>query len=262
MNRRFDTLPSRLQECSIQIEIAGVPCLIVRNDDANRPFLFWMHGRTADKELNPGRYLRCVRRGIHVCAVDLPGHGQRFDKTLQGRHRILDVILQMTNEIDGVLEGLGEIGGFDVTSCALGGMSAGGMVAITRLLRPHEFRAAVLEASGGAWSHLLSTPFCNKTFKDTLEAMDPMKHLESWRDIPTIAFHSRHDAWIPFATESEFIDAIKEQSSNPGEIELVAFDHTGAPDEHMGFGRESAFVKEAQVNFLARHLLTTQEVMQ
>ena len=219
-----------------------------------------MHGRTADKELDPGRYLRCVRQGIHVCAVDLPGHGQRFDKTLQERQNIFDVIIQMASEIDGVLEGLGEIGGFDVTSGALGGMSAGGMVAITRLLRPHKFRAAVLEATGGSWSHLLSTPFSSVTSKETFEAMDPMKHLESWRDIPTIAFHSRHDAWIPFATELEFIDAIKEQSSNPDEIELVAFDHTGAPDEHIGFGRESAFVKEVQIDFLARHLLTTQEV--
>jgi hypothetical protein len=88
-----------------------------------------------------------------------------------------------------------------------------------------------------------------------------MDHLEGWRDIPLIAFHSRNDAWIPFKTESVFIDAIRMQSSRPEDIELVAFDHTGAPDEHIGFGRESAFVKEIQVDFLTRHLLTTQEVM-
>jgi len=34
-----------------------------------------MHGRTANKELDPGRYLRLIRAGIAVCAIDLPGHG-------------------------------------------------------------------------------------------------------------------------------------------------------------------------------------------
>ena len=90
---------------------------------------------------------------------------------------------------------------------------------------------------------------------DEFNAVNPMNHLDSWRDIPVIAFHSRHDSWIPYETESEFIQAIKEQASHPQEIEFVSFDRTGAPDEHRGFGRESAFVKEMQLDFLARHLL-------
>ena len=261
MNQRFDTLPSRLQDCSTLKEIAGVPCLLVRKDEAPRPFLFWIHGRNADKELDPGRYLRCVRRGINVCAVDLPGHGQRIEAALQERNRLLDVIVQMADEIDRVLEGLGELEGFDLHSGAIGGMSAGGMVAITRLLHPHSFRVVVLEATGGSWRHLLNTPFCENMNKDEFKTMDPMNHLEEWVDLPVVAFHSRHDSWIPFKTESEFIEAIKMQSSNPTEIELVAFDHTGAPGEHIGFGRESAFVKEVQIDFLVRHLLTTQEVL-
>jgi len=261
MSARFESLPSRLQECAVETKIAGVPCLLVRKDETPRPFLFWMHGRTADKELDPGRYLRCVRRGINVCAVDLPGHGSRFDSQFQERDRLLDVILQMTSEIDGVVDGLGQIDGYDLNAVALGGMSAGGMIAISRMLQPHNFSAAILEATGGAWEHLLRTPFCEHLDKAQFENVNPMNHLERWRDIPLIAFHSRHDAWIPFKTESEFIDAIRMQSSRPEEIELVAFDHTGAPDEHIGFGRESAFVKEVQIDFLARYLLTTQEVL-
>lgn len=260
MSQRFDTLPSRLQQCSVLQEIAGVPCLLVRKDDEPRPFLFWIHGRTAYKELDPGRYLRCVRQGINVCAVDLPGHGQRYVEKLQQKDRNFDVIMQMASEIDAVLEGLQEIGGFDVHSGALGGMSAGGMVAITRLLQPHPFRALVLEATGGAWEHLLGTSLFDGLSETEFEAVNPMNHLESWSDIPLIAFHSRHDSWIPFQTESDFVHAIQEQSSMPEKIELIAFDHTGAPDEHIGFGRESAFVKEVQVRFLAEHLLRTQEV--
>jgi dienelactone hydrolase len=259
MKSRFDTLPSRLREVSREIELDGVPCLIVRKDDSPRPFLFWIHGRTADKEIDPGRYLRCVRRGINVCAVDLPGHGQRYEKKMQSPQRILDVILQMVEEIDGVYDGLQEIGGFDLQVAALGGMSAGGMTAITRLVRPHPFQAAVLEATGGSWSHLRESPICAALSDEEFDAVNPLHHLDSWRDIPVVAFHSRHDAWIPFATESEFIDAMKEQSASPEDIELVSFDHTGAPEEHIGFGRESAFVKEVQVEFLARHLLSTQE---
>jgi dienelactone hydrolase len=260
MSQRFDTLPSRLRECSLLQEIAGVPCLLVRKDDEQRPFLFWIHGRTADKELDPGRYLRCVRRGINVCAVDLPGHGQRFDEKLQARERILEVILQMSKEIDGVLDGLSSVGGFDPNRAALGGMSAGGMAAITRLLEPHPFQAVVLEATGGAWEHLLGTPFSNGMSEKEFSSVNPMNRLDTWRDIPLVAFHCRHDAWVPFQTESDFIDAIREQSPKPEKIELIGFEHTGAPDEHIGFGRDSAFVKEVQVHFLAKHLLETQEV--
>ena len=259
MKSRFDTLPSRLQACSEELEIAGVPCLLVREGDTPRPFLFWMHGRTADKELDPGRYLRCVRKGIHVCAVDLPGHGQRFDPRLQKVDNVLDLILQMSDEIDGVLEGLDLVGGFELQKAALGGMSAGGLVTITRLLREHQFQATVLEGTGGAWEHLRSTPICSGLSDAEFSARNPMYQLDNWKDIPVKAFHNRHDERIPFSTEEDFIEALQRKSKNPEHIELVSFDYSGAPEEHMGFGRESAFVKEVQVEFLAQHLLKSQE---
>ncbi len=261
MNERYQSLPSRLRTCTEAVEINEVPCLLVRKDDQPRPFLFWMHGRTADKELDPGRYLRCVRRGLNVCAVDLPGHGQRFDETLQGRSSLLDIILQMAGEIDGVLAGLETRGGFDLQRCAIGGMSAGGMIAITRLLQPHPFKALVLEATGGSWEPLLDTPFCEELNREAFRSINPVQNLAEWSDIPVIAFHSRHDSWIPYQVESEFIEAIRMKSMNPNNIELISFDRTGAPDEHIGFGSESAFVKETQVEFLARHIMSTQEVL-
>ena len=130
----FHTLPSRLRAVSLPAHLAGVPSLIVRDGDQPRPFILWMHGRTADKSLDPGRYLRYVRRGINVCAVDLPGHGERLDERMHDSKYSLDVVLQMVSELDSVLGELRQMGGFDMTRAAIGGMSAGGMATIIRLI--------------------------------------------------------------------------------------------------------------------------------
>ena len=163
--------------------------------------------------------------------------------------------MQMSSEIPLVLAELDAIGGFSMEHAAIGGMSAGGLTAVYHLLNPHNFKTVVLEASGGAWRHLRNSGMLLHVTEQELEQVNPMNHLDSWKDIPLLAFHNKHDARIPFATEADFIDAIKLQSSNPEDIELVAFEASGAPDEHMGFGRESAFVKEVQVEFLVKHLL-------
>ena len=72
----------------------AIPALIAHPDwDSVEPvpFVIWMHGRTVSKELDPGRYLRWIRAGFGVCAVDLPGHGERFlqfaPHVARGRHR-------------------------------------------------------------------------------------------------------------------------------------------------------------------------------
>ena len=77
-----------------------VPVLLMKDGDEPRPFVLWIHGRTADKELDPGRYLRYVRAGINVCAVDLPGHGQRLVESMQTPEAAFDVILQMSHEVN------------------------------------------------------------------------------------------------------------------------------------------------------------------
>ncbi len=252
MGTRFDSLPSRLREVSTELVISDVPCLLVRGCEEPRPFLFWMHGRTVDKELDPGRYLRYVRKGIHVCAVDLPGHGARFDARMQDSSHALEVIMQMASEIDDVLHGLGQVGGFDLDKAVLGGMSAGGMAAIQRLRSEHPFKVAVFEATTGDYEPMRKMPLCFGLGEEAFHKINPIEHLANWKDIPIIAFHSRHDEWIPFSGQESFIHALQERASNPKQIEFVTFDHTGAPYEHVGFGRESAFVKELQVEFVLK----------
>ena len=250
----------RLRAVSVEKHIAGVPTLLVRNDDKPRPFILWMHGRTADKELDAGRYLRYVRRGINVCAVDMPGHGERHKEEFQEPERILEVIQAMVGELDDVLTGLGEIGGFDLNNCAIGGMSAGGIAAIMRLLRAHPFQAVVLEATMGSWRTKRDHPIFSGLSEVQFDDMNPVEHLQDWKEIPVLAFHNRHDQWIPYAAQFEFISAIQARYEDPDIVEFVSFDHTGAPHEHMGFGRQAAFVKEVQVEFVARHLRVDQEV--
>ena len=82
------SLPSSLRAISEHVRLGpDVPCLVVRPEPGAEPagptpFLIWMHGRTANKELDPGRYLRLARAGIGSCAVDLPGHGFRTTEPL------------------------------------------------------------------------------------------------------------------------------------------------------------------------------------
>ncbi len=250
----------RLRAVSVEKHIGDIPTLLVRQDDQPRPFIVWLHGRTADKELDPGRYLRYVRRGINVCAVDLPGHGERFEADLQKPERILEVIQAMVGEIDTLLEGLRSIGGFDMNRAAIGGMSAGGIASTMRLLTSHPFTAAVLEASMGDWSVQRDHPMFSGLSAEQFDAMNPATNLSSWTTIPLVAFHNRHDQWIPYTAQTAFLHALQQRYDDPDLIELVSFDHTGAPHEHMGFGRQSAFVKEVQVEFVARYLRVDQEV--
>jgi dienelactone hydrolase len=259
METRFDSLPSRLREVSTEIVIGDVPCLLVRGGTEPRPFLFWIHGRTADKELDPGRYLRYMRKGFNVCAVDLPGHGGRFEARLQESCNTLEVILQMASEIDVVLDGLAKVGGFDLGKAILGGMSAGGMAAIQRLTSAHSFLCAVLEATTGDYEPMRNKPLCMGLDDVAFHAVNPIEHLETWRNIPILAFHSRRDEWIPFSGQESFIHALQKKASHPELIEFVLFDHTGAPNEHVGFGRESAFVKELQVEFVSKSVQNEME---
>ena len=262
MSEKFESLPSRLKAVSSLQSINDVPCLIVKEDDTPRPFLIWIHGRTAYKELDPGRYLRCIRSGVNVCAVDLPGHGERLEPEMQGANRILPVVTQMANEIDGVLAGLSECGGFDMTRAALGGMSAGGMASIRRCLHAHPFKALILEATCGDWSFLRNKPMCAGLSDEEFHEINPIEHLSDWICVPTLAFHSKKDEWIPFSAEESFLSALRAQCGYSADIEMVSFESTGAPFEHVGFGRQSPKVKEMQVEFLLNHLANRQECCQ
>jgi len=230
--------------------------LLVRAEveDANPPMLVWLHGRTAYKELDPGRYLRLMRLGVAICAIDLPGHGQRFCEAMQSPAAVLDVVEHMAGELDEAVEAAAATLGADKRRIALGGMSAGGMVAILRATRPHDYAALCLEATSGAWSGLPMTAAALPPTRARIRAADPMGHLDRWRPIPVLALHARYDEWIPQAAQWAFLDAI-EALGPPSLIERVRYDRTGAEAEHAGFGSCAADAKERLCRFLARTLL-------
>ncbi len=254
----MSSLPQSLQALCEHVRLGpDVPCLVVRPEgeplggpDRPVPFLFWMHGRTANKELDPGRYLRLARAGIGSCAIDLPGHGERGSEAGMRPEAVLDNIEQAALEIDDVVNALGRRG-FDLDRMAIGGMSMGGMVTLVRLCRPHRFRAAILEATSGHWRMQHQRQFFDHESADRL---DPIQHLDRWREIPLLAVHSRGDEWVDFEGQSVFIDELRRRATHPEDIELMALDETGAPHEHLGFGRRTNDVKNRELDFLRRHL--------
>jgi dienelactone hydrolase len=259
MSERFDALPTALRRQGSLAMCGTVPTLLIQPEayDAqpdSPPLLLWIHGRTAFKELDPGRYLRLMRRGIAICAMDLPGHGERLDLRLHEPAHIIEAILETVEEIDAVSEFAAERLGADPTRIAIGGMSAGGMAVIARLCRPHSYAAGVLEATSGNWSELPMAEEVDRATMTLIREADPMQHLGSWRPIPLLALHARHDSWIPYEGQRRFLDAV-EAGGPPALVSRVTYDRTGAPGEHAGFGSMSADAKERLAAFLTEVLL-------
>ncbi|MBL9141135.1 MAG: alpha/beta fold hydrolase [Phycisphaerae bacterium] len=260
MPQPFDQLPQSVLRLSRLERVgANVPALIVhphwdaaqQRATASAPVLVWMHGRTVNKELDSGRYLRLARAGIASCALDLPGHGERADLNLQGPASAMRVIEQMVRELDAVADDLAARDEFAGQRMALGGMSAGGMAALVRLTRAHRFDAALVEsATGNFHEHGLR----GLADPELIARMDPVRNLDGWRDIPLLGLHSKLDEWVPIEGQRTFFRAVRERSGRPDLVVLHEFERTGAPYEHSGFGRESAAAKELGTQFLAVHL--------
>jgi dipeptidyl aminopeptidase/acylaminoacyl peptidase len=233
-----------------------VPALVVRPPGERGepcPVVVWLHGRTATKELDPGRYLRWMRAGIGACALDLPGHGERERPGWDEPQRTLEVVAQLLEEIDQVVDALGSLGGFDLARAGIGGASGGGMAVLARLCRAHPFRCASVEASTGSWRSLKERP----AFRDCWEEaskLDPIAHLDHWREIPLLSINAVLDEWVPFAGQAEFIAALRRRYEQPDLVELVEYGRTGAPNEHAGFGLKTADAKRRQVAFFRRWL--------
>ena len=221
------------------------------------PVLVWMHGRTVNKELDPGRYLRLARAGIASCALDLPGHGERLDAALQEPSRTLEVVERMADELDDVVSDLDAAGEHAGCRIAIGGMSAGGMAALVRLTRPHRFQAALLECTIGSWRWQR-----NRAMFDAVRvaAMDPFEHLANWQPIPLLALHNQGDEWIPVDGQREFIDAVRARTPDPSSVRFHVYGPTGAPNEHSGFGRMASDAKERGTAFLVECLEPCSEV--
>src|SRR4051812_49964812 len=128
MIERFVRFPQALATKSrlTRLGAGGVPALLAHPDwQRPAPVAIWLHGRTATKELDPGRYLRWIRAGIAVCAIDLPSHGERADTAHQTSADAPDVIAAAVGEIDSVVEHLGApeyLDVFDTARLGIGGM--------------------------------------------------------------------------------------------------------------------------------------------
>src|SRR4051812_21359989 len=141
------------------------------------------------------------------------------------------------------------------------------MVGLRRLCEPHEFKGAAVEATTG-WLEGYYFPVGGrpegsagelpKHERDKVRAVDPMQHLEGWTPVPLLALHSEADKLIPVATMRAFIDRLRErykaQGADPALVEFKTWPSTGAPDEHIGFGRVSNEAKNLQTDFLRRAL--------
>jgi len=262
------TFPAALRERTQWVRLAGVPALIAlpeataASSEAPQPIVLWIHGRTVNKELDPGRYLRWIRAGFIACALDLPGHGERFDPRLQAPEATLEVVELAAAEIDGVIDALhreavalglaSSLADARSLPLALGGMSLGGMVAMVRLCRGHSFRAASVEATTGSWDWQAHRAMWDGP---RVAAMNPIAHLDAWREIPFQAIHAKHDEWVALDGQREFVEALRSRATRPDRIVLEVFEErTGAPHEHAGFGRFGAEAKDRQLAFWQRYL--------
>jgi len=183
-------LPHDLRKAARLTRIGQIPALLAHPDwQRPAPAMLWMHGRTATKELDPGRYLRWLRAGIGVCAIDLPGHGERLIPEYHTPARTLDMLEQAVREVDAVVEFLASPehrGVFDLDRLGIGGMSAGGMVTLRRLCDEHEFRCAAIEGTTGNLAGLYlpppgkpgdQAPWPVKHDPARVAALDPMQRL-------------------------------------------------------------------------------------
>lgn len=248
----------------------AIPALLVHPDwTSPAPTLIWLHGRTVSKELDNGRYLRLLRAGIASCAIDLPGHGERLDHRLQQPAAVPELLERGINEIDLTLAALAAppfAGLFDPARLALGGMSAGGMIALRHLCDPHPFTCAAVEGTAGDLA-LLYAPGGSRadpslpatTFPPPLLArLNPRQNLATWRPIPLLALHSESDQIVPVAAIRDFLTDLRAHyaatGADPASIALLTWPATGAPLEHNGFGLRANDAKTAHVDFLTRLL--------
>lgn len=269
---RFTQFPRYLAERARTVRIGEIPVLLAHPDwKSAAPTVVWFHGRTASKELDPGRYLRWIRAGVAACAVDLPGHGERADAEAQTPIGTLRVLARAIAEVDEVVTWLrlareggesGEFAGlFDTSRLGIGGMSLGGMVALRRLCEPHPFRAAAVEGTTG-WLEGLYFPEtvglpararASEHDPSEVRALDPMHHLAGFEPLAMLVMHSKADRMVAYTGMERFVAALRAQYERRGaSAELVrvqAWESTGAPEEHLGFGRYASDAKAMQTAF-------------
>jgi dienelactone hydrolase len=282
---RFAKLPASLRDHArtVMLPVGGVPTIpaLMCHPDwlTPAPTMLWMHGRTANKELDSGRYIRWLKHGIAAVAIDIPSHGERAPKPGQpavpkstprsapgadslGAPATLAILSELISEIDHVVESLADPvwqNVFDLDRLGIGGMSLGGMAALRRLCDPHDFTCAAVECTtGDLWSLYREDgprPW-GQTFPEPLIApMDALRHLETFRPIPLLALHCEADRIIPWPIQQRFLDRLRDhyvaKRADPTLVRVRTWPSTGAPEEHSGFGRHGNEAKNEQTNFLS-----------
>jgi alpha-beta hydrolase superfamily lysophospholipase len=258
---RLDAFPRSLRARTTLLKLGDAPALVTLPEATPVPLLLWLHGRTADKEIDGARYLRLLRAGIATCAFDLPGHGERTDLSLQAPSSLPELLEQTVGEIDGILAALrasrfGDRIRWD--ALALGGMSAGGMAALRRLCDDHPFRCAAVESTAGDFEAASGGKAArDRMIVAALRGLDPVQHLDRWRPIPFLALHSEADQVVPVAGITSFVRALRDRYAARGSdapVTLHTWPETGAPREHAGFGKRSGEARALLIEFLTATL--------
>lgn len=266
---RFSKLPASLAERArtVRLRPGDIPALMCHPDWLTpAPTVVWMHGRTAYKELDSGRYARWLKSGIAAVSIDLPGHGERAAPgDLEGAPETLTVLAQLIKEIDLVVEALADPiwqGVFDLDRLGIGGMSLGGMATLRRLCDPHDFKCAAVECTtGDLWALYRPEgprPWGQTFDQSSVEPLDALPRLAALKPIPLLALHCEADRIVPWAIQHGFLNKLREHyrtvGADPTLVEWKTWPTTGAPEEHSGFGRVSNEAKNAQTEFLTRRL--------
>lgn len=269
MIERFSRLPSSLADRARSARLGrnrDIPALLVHPDWVSCvPTVIWMHGRTAYKEIDAGRFVRWVKAGLAAVSIDLPGHGERADARAADPSASLDILAQVIPEIDEVVESLADPlwqNAFDLDRAGLGGMSLGGMATLRRLCDPHPFVCAAVECAAGDLTGLYAEsgpgPWGATYPAARVAPLDPGLHMDGFRPVPLLALHSEADRIVPVGLQRGYLDALRrhyvERGASPDLIEFRTWPSTGAPHEHSGFGRVGNEAKNAQTDFLVRTL--------
>lgn len=160
-------------------------------------------------------------------------------------------------------------GVFDLDRLAIGGMSMGGIVTLRRLCEPHPFVCAAVEGTTG-WLEGLYFPedrgttgevpprWVVKHEREAVAKVSAAAHLDTFNPIPLLMLHSEADRMMPISVARGFIERLRERyrrvGADPRMIEFNTWRETGAPEEHIGFGRFSNDAKNMQTAFFVREL--------
>jgi uncharacterized protein len=180
-----------------KMKLASTPALLVCTTTlekaAAKGCVLFYHGLRASKEINKKELLGIARRGYLAVGLDNVGHGERlypdFDNRFKHPNTFLDFFLNMVKEtaeeIPGIIDALIEKGLADPERICVSGISMGGYITYSAVLKDKRIKAAL---------PILGSP--------------------RWRSSLPDSPHSHPDKFFPVALFSQ--NAGKDESVPPG----------------------------------------------